>query len=195
MFKPVYQGVDPSEICNSQGKPIYKPISVEWQPPISISGEDKVVIPDEYLDPGYLYALVRNHGNSHQKDRIVYIGITNSLKQRFANHPKVDEIRKTRGSTSMSIASVNFGKFSRIPKSGEQHRRAIEELEHVYIWTLWGDLWNERKSFTLPGMGSNGGQAWDISNTGHKFSGRMPERIVYPWILAKARRNRTIKHP
>lgn len=192
-FKPVDQGGDPSDVCNSQGAPLYKPVVIDWQRPIPIGGEDKILIPDAFLDPGYLYVLVRNHGNAKQRDLIVYVGITKSLKQRFVNHPKVDEIRKARGSTSISIGRVDFGKFSRIPKSGELHRLAIEELEHIFIWTLWSDLWNDKKWFTLPGMGSNGGQAWHITNTGHKFSGRMPKRIVYPWILAEPRRNRTVR--
>jgi hypothetical protein len=192
-FKPVDQGGDPRDVSNSQGKGLYKRVKIDWQTPIPIAREDKIELPGEYLDPGYLYLLVRNHGNSKERDRIVYVGITNSLKQRFANHPKVDEIRATPGSTSISIGKIDFGKHSRIPKSGDVHRLAIEELEHILIWTLWKDLWNDKKWFTLPGMGSNGGEAWHITNDGEKFSGRMPKRIVYPWILIEPRRNRTIK--
>lgn len=192
-LKHVDQGGDPREICNSQDRPLYKQVIVNWQPPIPIAGKDKIELPAKYLDPGYLYLLVQNHGNLKRKDRIAYIGITNSLKQRFSNHPKVDEIRAAKGSTAISIGKVNFGKYSRIPKSGEVHRQALEELEHIFIWTLFDDLWNEKKWFTLPGMGSNGGEAWHITNEGAKFSGRMPKRIVYPWILIEPRRNRTLK--
>lgn len=192
-LKLVDQGGDPKEVCNSQDKPLYKRVVINWQEPIPIAREETIELPEKYLDSGYLYLLVRNHGNSKEKDRIAYVGITNSLKQRFRNHPKVDEIRASRGTTSISIGKVEFEKYSRIPKSGEVHRQALEELEHILIWTLWDDLWNEKKWFTLPGMGSNGGEAWHISNEGEKFSGRMPKRIVYPWILIEPRRNRTLK--
>ena len=53
---------------------------------------------------------------------------------------------------------------------------ALEEIEHLLIWAVDEHLENERKMFTLPGMGSNGGEAWHIRNTGYRFSGRMPNR-------------------
>lgn len=55
------------------------------------------------------------------------------------------------------------------------------------------DLWNDKKQSTLPGMGTHSGRAWDITNEGYKFSGRMPRRILYPWIAVEPRRNRTVK--
>ncbi|MDB5706414.1 MAG: uncharacterized protein JWN66_3530 [Sphingomonas bacterium] len=193
-FKLVDQGPgDPSDICNSQDKQLYKPVKIDWQVPIELDKAEGISFPDEYLEPGYLYALVRNHGNALVRDRIVYIGITNNLHRRFQNHPKVDEIRKARGSTGLSIGKIDFGSYRTAKGKGEGNKLAIEELEHILIWTLWKDLWNEKKWFTLPGMGTHRGRAWDITNVGHKFSGRMPERIVYPWIVIKPRRNRTVK--
>lgn len=68
-----------------------------------------------------------------------------------------------------------------------------EELEHILIWVLWDDLWNDRKTFVVPGQGGNGGRAWDINNTGFVFSGRMPKRIVFPWAAIVPRRNNTAR--
>ena len=68
-----------------------------------------------------------------------------------------------------------------------------EELEHILIWVLWDDLWNDRKTFVVPGQGGNGGRAWDISNTGFVFSGRMLKRIVFPWAAIEPRRNNTAR--
>ncbi len=98
-FKLVDQGADPADICNSQNRQLYKPVSIDWSSPKPLSKAGDIILPEEFLEPGYLYALVRNHGNAHTKDSIVYIGITNNLKQRFKNHPKVDEIRAARGQT------------------------------------------------------------------------------------------------
>lgn len=191
-FKLVDQGSDPASICNSQNRQLYKSVSIHWTTPEPLEKHGDIILPDEFLEPGYLYALVRNHGNSRTKDSIVYIGITNNLKQRFKNHPKVDQIRGARGQTGLSIGEIDFGSYRTAKTSG--NRRAIEELEHLLIWTLWGDLWNEKKQFTLPGMGQHGGRAWDVSNEGYKFSGRMPRRIVYPWIMIDPRRDRTLKN-
>jgi hypothetical protein len=190
--KPVDHGYDPAESCNSQNLPLFKKVIVDWSTPKPLQRHGRIELNEEYLEPGYLYALVRNHGNSRTRDSIVYVGITNRLKRRFLNHPKVDEIRSIAGSCGLSIGRLDFGSYrTAATKSG--NRRAIEELEHIFIWTLPDELWNERKQFTLPGMGQYGGRAWDITNTGHKFSGRMPRRIVYPWILIQPRRNRTVK--
>ena len=181
-FKLVDQGGDPATICNSQNKQLYKPVTVDWAKPVPLMKIGKIAFPDEFLEPGYLYAIVRNHGNAQTNDKIVYIGITNNLKRRFDNHPTVDKIRAARGQTGLSIGTVDFGSYRTAKRTG--NRRAIEELEHIFIWTLWGkDFWNEKKMFTLPGMGKNGGRPWDITNRGYPFSRQMPGRIVYPWIV------------
>lgn len=190
-FRLMDLGGDPSEICNAQNKRLFKGVTVHWSPPKPLPKDDDVDLGAEFLEPGYLYALVRNHGKAHYRDKIVYIGITNNLTKRFKNHPKVDEIRKLKGNCAMSIGTIDFGKYLTAKNSG--NRRAIEELEHIFIWTLYDDLWNEKKQHTLPGMGRHGGRAWDIINEGCKFSGRMPRRIVYPWIMIDARNDRTRK--
>lgn len=72
--------------------------------------------------------------------------------------------------------------------------QALEEIEHLLIWTVWHDLENERKNFTLPGMGTKTpGTAWLIENVGYEFSGRMPREILYPWMLVKERTKRYVK--
>jgi hypothetical protein len=145
-----------------------------------------------FLNPDICMRLYETMAIHEKKDSVVYVGITNNLKQRFKNHPKVNQIRSARGQTGLSIGEIDFGSYRTAKTSG--NRRAIEELEHLLIWTLWGDLWNEKKQFTLPGMGKYGGRAWDVSNEGYKFSGRMPRRIVYPWIMVDPRRDRTLKN-
>lgn len=191
MMKPMDYGCEADELLNSKNDPFFKPVIIDWSRPRTIEKSGEIVIEDEYTEPGYLYALVRNHGKSNLRDVIQYIGITNNLVSRFRNHPKVDEIRAIRGNVALSIGTIDFGKYR--TASGKGNRRAIEELEHLLIWTLWEDLWNDKKMYTLPGMGKYTGRSWDITHVGYKFSGRMPQRILYPWIVTVPRRNRTTK--
>ncbi len=185
-LKLIEYDVDVSEYENSAGNPLYKPVTVHWSEPKLLAKDGKIVFDeDEKPVGGCLYAVVRNDRRNSQADRILYVGITNDLTARFRKHWKVNEIRAEQGSTSLSIGSVDFGAYR--TASGKGNRRAIEELEHIYIWTVWHDLWNDKKQVTLPGMGKHPGRAWDISNTGFRFSGRMPKRIVYPCITAQAR--------
>jgi hypothetical protein len=70
----------------------------------------------------------------------------------------------------------------------------LEELEHLLIWAVPGEyLENDRKQFTLPGMGAHRGHAWHVRNTGYRFSGQMPHEIVYPWMMIRAGRDRSRK--
>ncbi|MEJ0063291.1 MAG: GIY-YIG nuclease family protein [Alphaproteobacteria bacterium] len=138
----------------------------------------------------FIYALIRNHGRYRTKNNIVYVGLTNSPETRFGNHEKARSIAKKRGRTEFSYAPIDFithrDKLKRIDK-------AMEEIEHLLIWALGFEfnLRNERKQFTLPGMGKNGANAWHIKNTGYRFSGRMPREIVFPWMIVKVGRNRS----
>ncbi len=70
----------------------------------------------------------------------------------------------------------------------------LEELEHILIWALWAFghvLDNKKKQNILPGLGLNGGGAWQVKSTGYRFKGRMPLEIVFPWMLLKVGRDRS----
>lgn len=173
---------------NSRGKPLFQPIEITWSKPALIDRGGAIQVKDEeaLLRNGYLYAIIRNHGKQLTRDKIVYIGITNDLGKRFRNHWKVDEIRGARGPTSISVGKIETP-GRRL--NSEQAKQLREELEHILIWVLWDDLWNDQKTMSVPGQGRNGSQAWDIANKGYKFCGRMPSRIVFPWAAIVPRRN------
>ena len=139
-----------------------------------------------------VYAIVRNHHRANTRDTIKYIGITERLKRRFYNHSVATKLAAMRGQTSLSIASIDFGNNTSMKW---QPRGAIEEIEHILIWALWefSDLVNEKKQYSLPGLKYLDGVAWHIVNKGYRFSGRMPREIIYPWILTKPGRDRSIK--
>lgn len=189
-FKIADFGGDIEQVCNSSNRRLYKPVTVSWSRPQIWRKDDPAPIGMPEEAPGYLYVLTRNHHRAATKDKIVYVGITNNLKKRFDDHPKAEQISKLRGETSLSIGTLDFHGYR---TAISFNRRAIEELEHIFIWSLWHTLCNEKKMFTLPGMGAHPGRAWHISNEGYRFSGRMPREIVYPWMLVKPGRDRSQK--
>lgn len=138
--------------------------------------------------PGYLYAISWDHHLAARRETIAYVGITDVLDTRFNNHPTADELRRRKRKTFLSIGHVDFG---RLRNASKATRLVTEQLEHILIWALWHDLVNDRKTICLPGFGVNGGGAWHITNTGHRFSGRMPREIIYPWMLIKPGRDRS----
>jgi hypothetical protein len=183
-------GEDEDLFYAANGRPLFQPVVVDWSRPVRIARDGSLPLKneEELFRNGYLYAIVRNHGNQTTRDRIAYIGITNDLEKRFKNHPKVDEIRSQYGETSISIGTIETP--NRRP-NGETRKLIREEIEHILIWVLHEDLWNDRKVMCVPGQGRNGGRALDIENTGFTFSGRMPRRIVFPWPAVVPRRNNT----
>lgn len=171
----------------------YLAVDVHWHSPQPWSPTDVHTVHAD-MDQGCLYAVVRDHHRNAHRENIVYVGITRTPRTRFYNHPKVDEIRAMRGDKTVVFGVPNFGR-TRTYK--EDARPALEELEHLFIWALHAnhDLLNTSKMWTLPGMGSNPGRAWHITNGGHRFAGRMPREIVYPWMLVKPGRDRSKRIP
>jgi hypothetical protein len=189
-FKPADFGYDVEELSNGGGR-LFKAVTIDWSRPRDWNEGERAPIDEEYLEPGYLYAITRNHHRAKTRDTIVYVGITNNLDARFHNHPKARQFADMRGPTGLSIGTVDFGSYRTAKTSG--NRAAIEGLEHILIWSLWPTLFNDSKQMSLPRFKSSVAQAWHITNSGYRFSGRMPREIVYPWILIKPGRDRSQK--
>lgn len=191
-FKPADYGGEIEEIQTNTGSKLYKKAELNWSKPrIWNRNKHAPVDPEDWNTP-CLYAIVRDHHRANTKETIKYIGITENLGRRFNNHPMATKLSSMRGQTTLSIGSVDFGRYQ---AARQDPRSAIEEIEHILIWTLWSssDLLNVQKQYTLPGMGQYPGRAWHIMNCGHRFAGRMPREIVYPWILSKPGRDRSKK--
>ena len=114
--------------------------------------------------------------------RIEYIGLTRRPRARFANHATGRRVVKKYGEVHLVYAPV--------PVSGRNwetnQKRALEEIEHLLIWATWRHLVeNERKLYTLPGMGQVRGNAWHIYNVGFPSELHMPKEIIYPWMLVR----------
>ena len=182
-FKAADLGGEPSDLeCSAK----YQRITIEWSTPEAWGSKEELAPIDESLKkPGYLYAISWGHHRAKQLETIAYIGITDNLDRRFNNHPTADKLRARKRKTFLSIGRIDFGRLS---NKSERTRWITEQLEHLFIWTLWQTLVNERKMVRMPGFGTGGGHAWHIINEGHKFGGHMPSEIVYPWILEKPRR-------
>ena len=179
-LKPAEWSDEVAHVQNAAGNPLFKQVELDWSKPTLWSTD--MARPKFATEEPFLYALIRNHGNEQTKDRIVYIGLTTRPAARFVNHTTAKGIVARKGQVRFSYAPINFvsGK-----NKIERLSYALEQLEHLIIWAVDEHLENEKKMFTLPGMGTNGGEAWHITNTGYRFSGRMPREIVYPWMLVK----------
>lgn len=186
-FKPADLGGEPSKV---QCSPEYRLITIEWSKPRPWSRDDYAPIDRAQKKPGYLYAISWDHHRAARKETIAYVGITSALDLRFDNHPKAAALIAKKRKTFLSIGHIDFGRWT---TASANTRWITEELEHILIWALWADLENERKMFCVPGQGTNGGGAWHIINKGHRFSGRMPREIIYPWMLVKPGRDRSLK--
>lgn len=178
---------DPSELQNSAGYPLFQEVELKWSKPTLWQVDQSV--PDFDTNDPFLYILLRNHGNLSTKNKIEYVGLTIAPRSRFGNHPQAREIRNKRGETLFSYAPIIMHGKNKAART----KRTLEEIEHLLIWALPFDLENEKKQFTLPGLGSKGGNAWHISNTGFRFSGRMPRKIIYPWMVVEHGRDRSAK--
>jgi hypothetical protein len=189
-LRPAFFGEEVSHVYNSAGHALFKHVKINWSKQ-RIWKRDEAA-PDGLAEvrPPYVYALTRDHGRSLHKPQIVYVGLsTNRL--RFYNHPKAKKIRNMNGRTLISIGVPEFEKHHH--KKGKKGTRAIDEIEHILIWAV-SPKFNERKMFTMPGMGKHPGRAWHIENIGkERFSGKLPREIVYPWMLIKPGRDRSKK--
>jgi hypothetical protein len=180
LFKIADFGSEASSIVNAQGNPLYKEVVLKWSPPILWRKGEKC--PENKVEEPCVYALIRHSGHMSAGPRIEYIGLTRRPLARFANHKTGREIVKQHGQVHLTYAPV--------PIKGKNHvenqKRALEEIEHLLIWAVWEEwMWNQRKLFTLPGMGTRRGNAWHIVNSDFPLTDRMPKEIVYPWMIVR----------
>lgn len=176
-WKPALWADDSQDYENSAGNPLYKKADLVWKRPTVWSKNDKFPKFDD--SEAFLYALIRNDGRFKDKDRIEYIGLTSSPKRRFGNHPTARQIVSQQGKIQFSYAPIQVQGRERVKRL----KSALEDIEHLLIWSVSDYLWNKQKVGRLPGMGANAGEAWHIVNSGYRFSGRMPREILYPSIL------------
>ncbi|BCW87133.1 hypothetical protein sos41_02590 [Alphaproteobacteria bacterium SO-S41] len=173
-----------------RGKPLFEEIGIEWSIPRIWPRGAKAPVPDEMSASKCVYAIVRNHGRQQRKNTIEYIGLASHAKNRFANHPKARELADMRGETALSFGCLSFIDRSASKKQGNI-KQTLEQVEHILIHALQ-PLSNDRKVWMLPGAGKNPSRAWHIRNLGFRFSGQMPREIVFPWILIRPGRDRSL---
>lgn len=186
-FRAAAWASSPQDICNAAGHPLYKYGRLDWTRPAE--WRSGFPVPLGKLAGAALYVISRNHGNAQLKHMIEYVGLASNVRTRFYNHPTAVDLRNKPGQTYLSFAPVDFVRGrDRIASQ----KRAMEEIEHLLIWAL-NPPYNDRKNYTLPGMGANGANAWHVENTGFRFAGQMPKEIVFPWMLVKPGTDRSVK--
>lgn len=183
-MRPADWGDVPGDVQNAAGNPLFNLVRLVWRRPTPWVKSSSTPIFE--IDEPFIYALTYDHGNSPVRDRIEYIGLTSSPNTRFGNHKTAKEIVRRRGRVGFTYAPINFV-MGRNRES--RTKRAMEEIEHLLIWAAPDYLWNDKKQFTMPGMGIHGGRPWHIVNEGYRFRGQMPREIVYPWMLLRCGRN------
>lgn len=181
-------GDEPADVRTRAGTMMFNVVELNWRSPKLWHKSDNQ--PTFDTDEPFLYILLRDHGNARNRNQIVYVGLTNAPMTRFGNHKTAKAIVAKPGTVRFTYAPVDFRGRNRL----ERISRALEELEHLLIWAVPGEhLVNEKKQFTLPGMGTRGGNAWHVYNTGYRFSGQMPREIVFPWMMVRPGRDRSMK--
>lgn len=187
-MKPADWGDTPSEIQNRSGNPLFNVVELNWQRPTAWPKSQSK--PTFETDEPFLYILTYDHGSSPVRDRIEYIGLTSSPRTRFGNHQTARKIVAKHGRVEFSYAPIDFVKGR---NREARTKTTMDEIEHLLIWAAPDYLWNDRKQFTMPGMGQNGGRAWHILNKGHRFRGQLPNEIIYPWMLLRCGRNLAVR--
>ncbi|MGA1805178.1 hypothetical protein [Rhizobium sp. HT1-10] len=186
-FEPADFGNTLDGLTNRAGNPTFTKATLIWSKPQILDKDTHRPFFED--NRPLLYVIIRNHHSMKKKDRICYIGLSTTPKNRFKNHPKARTLSQMRGETSLSYAYLDEENSKNVARV----KPALEQIEHILIWTLWQQLENDRKLFVLPGMGAFAGQAWHIVNEGYRFAGQMPKEIVYPWMLVRKGRDRSNK--
>ncbi|WP_428990942.1 hypothetical protein [Methylocapsa aurea] len=185
---PVPRGFKIADFGYEIGDLVFKQVKITWSKPRLWKTDEDAPIQDAERGLGHIYAIVRDHHRAKTRENIAYIGISQRLDRRFGNHPKAEKLKSMRGQTALSIGNIEFGKWTHKKSVGQ----SINDIEHILIWAI-GPAFNERKWYSLPGFGKNGSCAWHITNAGHRFAGRMPREIAYPWMITKPGRDRSSK--
>lgn len=177
---------DPTELRNSSNTYYYRKAIITWSDPVVWDpSEDKPHVPDNWNGHAGIYAILRDHKNQTERNRISYIGKAENFSTRpTKNHHMYPTLVQQRGDTSVSFGRIRFERV-------RSHVRYFEEIEQIVAWSVWGYLWNYRGLETLPGFrGENGRpfKPWIIENCGYPFAGAMPKLIAYPSISIAKRK-------
>lgn len=167
---------------------------ITWSEPKPWDDDGKAPIGAANCDDA-IYVVVRDHKNQAKAGTIVYVGMTTALPTRFNLHHCADEIRKKRGATYLSVGTVRYaGRHAAWARKNPG--KALRQIEHILIWALWPTLVNNKNQNSIPLLaGKNVAEAkpWIIRREGHRFHGRMPREIVYPWMAVKPGRDRSTR--
>ncbi len=189
-YHPADWGPSPSVVENAAGKGLFKLVELNWSKPVRLPKNGDV--PKFPRNDPIVYVILRDHGKLKKTENIRYVGLTIKPKTRFEGHHAIKKLASLRGSVRFSSAVVKIKGRNKTTRVG----KALQEIEHLLIWALWAfdhDLVNQKKQYTLPGLGQNGGGAWQVQNAGYRFKGRMPLEIVFPWMLLKVGRDRSTR--
>ena len=182
-YAPADFGGAPEDITGDNGEFIFRNITLDWRNPIAWMGKRPSWPSDENVRCKGFYAIIRNHGRQTQRNIISYIGIARSLYGRLDinKHGTANDLVGRKGETRLAYAVVK-GK-------GQHTFSKLQEIEDILIWAHWATIENKCSLNTMPSMrlssgkGAKRSRPWIITNEGYDFEGKMPKKIVYPWML------------
>lgn len=170
---------DPEDISGFNGRAYFRIATVTWSRPRRWQADEPVFnVPRGWAGEGGVYAFIRSHWSQHDPAQIAYIGKALNFSRRLTRAHNHFGIIERRGDTLVSCGRVAF---SRIRSSPGHYL----EIEDIIKFCIHNDLENKQGFESLPGFRKGQPHAmtpWLIINKGHRFGGKMPRRIVYPWI-------------
>ena len=183
------------KLANFGGEPhelgLFCIATIDWSEPAEGDANGNPLLPESDRKDA-MYVIVRDHGNQNNRDVIKYVGMTTDTDTRFRLHHAWINLRKD-NRTKLSVGTVRYsGKSSLWARRNLEP--ALNQIEHILIWTLWPTLVNVRSMYSLPlisGKNVAAARPWLIRREGHRFRGAMPREIVYPWMGIKPGRDRS----
>lgn len=170
---------DPEDISGYSGRNYFRIATITWsRPRIWAPDEPAFRVPDGWAGQGGIYAFIRSHWSQHDKNKICYIGKAISFSKRLTRRHQHFDLVGKRGDTSVSCGRIAFSRI----RSAVGH---YLEVEDIVKFVVHSNLENTHGFESLPGFRKGQPHAmtpWLIINKGYRFNGKMPRRIMYPWI-------------
>ena len=170
---------DPQDISGFSGRHYFRVATITWSKPrVWDPSEPSFNVPDGWAGHGGIYAFIRSHWSQSEQNKIAYIGKAISFSKRLNKRHQHFDLINMRGNTSVSCGRIAFSRI----KSSVGHYLQIED---IVKFVVHNDLENTQGFESLPGFRKgqpNAMTPWLILNKEYDFDGKMPRRIMYPWI-------------
>jgi hypothetical protein len=169
---------DFEDIAGDSGRKYYRLATITWSRPKKWNPKDRAFnVPVDWSAFGGVYAFLRRHGNQ-KSQKIAYIGKADKFTARLTDTHNHFDIIERSGPTFVTCGRVAFDRI-------RSRKGYYLEIEDIIKFAVFENLENKQGFDSLPGFRVTSPKVmmpWVIKNTGYRFDGIMPKRIVYPAI-------------